>query len=180
MNAGPVTTTVTQRVIPGHEAAYEQFLEGIIGAASQSPGYLGTDVFRPDGDGGEYRVIYRFERSEELRRWLDSSERADWLRQAEPHVDGPMQTEFLTGLEGWFTLPGRPTAPAPPPYKMALVTWATIFPLISLVVIVLGPAMRPVPLVPRLAITTAVTVPLMTWVVMPRVTGLLSRWLFGS
>jgi antibiotic biosynthesis monooxygenase (ABM) superfamily enzyme len=30
----------------------------------------------------------------------------------------------------------------------------------------------------RLGITTALTVPLMTWVVMPRVTRLLRGWLF--
>jgi antibiotic biosynthesis monooxygenase (ABM) superfamily enzyme len=30
----------------------------------------------------------------------------------------------------------------------------------------------------RLGITTALTVPLMTWVVMPRVTRLLHRWLY--
>jgi antibiotic biosynthesis monooxygenase (ABM) superfamily enzyme len=29
---GPVTTTVTRRVKPGHEPFYEQFLEGIIAA----------------------------------------------------------------------------------------------------------------------------------------------------
>jgi uncharacterized protein len=34
------------------------------------------------------------------------------------------------------------------------------------------------PLVARLGITTAIAVPLMTWVVMPRVTRLLRRWLY--
>jgi hypothetical protein len=37
---------------------------------------------------------------------------------------------------------------------------------------------HPPPLVARLAITTAVTVPIMTWLVMPRVTRLLRRWLY--
>jgi antibiotic biosynthesis monooxygenase (ABM) superfamily enzyme len=34
------------------------------------------------------------------------------------------------------------------------------------------------PLAARLGITTALAVPLMTWVVMPRVTWLLRRWLY--
>jgi antibiotic biosynthesis monooxygenase (ABM) superfamily enzyme len=93
-------------------------------------------------------------------------------------VIGPMRTQFLTGLENWFTLPGRSGTPPPPPYKMALVTWTTIFPLITLVVVVLGPVLDGLALVPRLAITTAVTVPVMTWLVMPRVTRLLRRWLY--
>jgi uncharacterized protein len=43
---------------------------------------------------------------------------------------------------------------------------------------VLGPLMEGLALVPRLAITTAVTVPIMTWIAMPRVTRLLRGWLY--
>ena len=177
--AGPVTATVTRLVKPGHEPAYEEFLAGINGAAKAFPGYLGEEVFRPAGGaGGEYRIIYRFDSPAHLRAWLDSSERAAWLARAEPHVAGPMRTEFLTGLESWFTLPAQPGAPPPPPYKMAIVTWAAIFPLITLVVAASAPLIGGLPLVPRLAVTTLVTVSLMTWVVMPRVTWLLRRWLY--
>jgi uncharacterized protein len=173
---GPVTTTVTRRIKPGHEAAYEGFLAGISGAASAFPGYLGVEVFRPaPGANGEYRIVYRFASAAHLRAWLDSPEHAAWLARAEPHVAGPMRTQVLTGLESWFTLPSQPGAPPPPPSKMALVTWATIFPLITLVVVASAPLLGPLPLVARLAVTTAVTVPLMTWVVMPRMTRLLHR-----
>jgi uncharacterized protein len=176
---GPVTTTVLRRVKPGHEAFYEQFLEGIISAARRFPGHLGVEVFRPESaSAGEYRVVYRFDTGEHLRAWLDSDEHAAWLERAEPHVIGPMRTQYLTGLETWFTVPGRPGTPPPPPYKMALLTWVTIFPLITLVVVALGPLIAGLALVPRMAITTAVTVPIMTWVAMPRVTRLLRGWLY--
>jgi uncharacterized protein len=176
---GPVTTTVTRRVKPGHEAAYEAFLASISGAAAAFPGYLGEEVFRPaGGQGGEYRIVYRFDSPDNLQAWLDSAERAAWLQQAEPHVAGLMRTQVLTGLEGWFTLPTQPGTPPPPPYKMALVTWAAIFPLITGVVVATAPLLGRLPLVVRLAVTTGVTVPLMTWVVMPRVTRLLHRWLY--
>jgi hypothetical protein len=72
----------------------------------------------------------------------------------------------------------QPGAPPPPPYKMAVLTWAAIFPLITLVVLATAPLIGPWPLVPRLAVTTAVTVSAMTWVVMPRMTRLLRRWLY--
>lgn len=176
---GPVTTTVTRRVKPGHEAFYEQFLEGINAAASRFPGHLGVDVFRPESAAsGEYRIVYRFDTAEHLRAWLDSDERAAWLERAEPHAVGPMRTRFVTGLESWFTLPGQPGAPPPPPYKMALLTWITIFPLITAVVAITAPLVEELPLVARLGITTTLTVPLMTWVVMPRVTRLLRGWLY--
>jgi antibiotic biosynthesis monooxygenase (ABM) superfamily enzyme len=176
---GPVTTTVTRRVKPGHEAAYERFLAGIGAAARAFPGYLGVEVFRPaPGAIDEYRIVYRFDSATHLRAWLDSAEHAAWLQRAEPHVAGPIQSQVLTGLEGWFTLPSQPGAPPPPPFKMALVTWATIFPLITGVVVATAPLLGGWPLVARLAVTTGVTVPLLTWVLMPRVTRLLGRWLY--
>jgi uncharacterized protein len=176
---GPVTTTVTRRVKPGHEAFYEQFLEGIIAAASRFPGHLGVEVFRPESAAiGEYRTVYRFDTGEHLRAWLDSDEHAAWHERAEPHVIGPAHTSFVTGLESWFTLPDRPGTPPPPPYKMALLTWITIFPLISGIVLATGPLLEGLPVVLRLGIITAMTVPLMTWVVMPRVTRLLRGWLY--
>jgi antibiotic biosynthesis monooxygenase (ABM) superfamily enzyme len=175
---GPVTTTVTRRIKLGHERAYEEFLDGISGAAKTFPGYLGVEIFRPaGGQGGEYRTVYRFDSPAHLRSWLDSEEHAAWLERAEPHVAGPMRTEFLTGLESWFTLPTQTGAP-PPRYKMAAVTWVTIFPLITLVVVVSAPLIGRLALVARLAVTTLVTVSLMTWVVMPRVTRLLRGWLY--
>ena len=176
----PITTTVTRRVKPGHEPFYEQFLEGIIAAASEFPGHLGVEVFRPESAAtGEYRTVYRFDNAEHLRAWLDSDEHAAWLERAEPHVIGPMRTSFVTGLESWFTLPGRPgNASAslqdgaahlghdlPPHHRHHRVT---------------GPLIDELPLVPRLGITTALAVSLMTWVVMPRVTRLLRAWLYPA
>jgi len=61
---------------------------------------------------------------------------------------------------------------------MALLTWITIFPMITAIVAVTGPLLEELPLVVRLGITTALAVPLMTWVVMPRVARLLHRWLY--
>jgi antibiotic biosynthesis monooxygenase (ABM) superfamily enzyme len=176
---GPVTTTVTRRIKPGHEADYEAFLAGISSEAQTFPGYLGVEIFRPASAGsGDYRTVYRFDSADHLRAWLDSSQRASWLERAEPHVAGPMRTQVLTGLEGWFTLPTQPGVPPPPRYKMAILTWVTIFPLITLLVVALAPLVEGLPLVARLAVTTGMAVPLMTWVVMPRVTRLVHRWLY--
>ena len=134
---------MTRRVRPGHEPFYEKFLEGIIAAASEFPGHLGVEVFRPQSaTAGEYRIVYRFDNPEHLRAWLDSAEHAAWVERAEPHAIGPTRTSFVTGLESWFTLPGQPATPPPPPYKMALLTWITIFPLITGIVVARGTAAR--------------------------------------
>jgi uncharacterized protein len=135
-------------------------------------------VFRPhNAAAGPYRVVYRFDTAQHLRAWLDSQEHAVWLERAEPHVLGPLHRQVLVGLEAWFTLSTQPGLP-PPRYKMAILTWVTIFPLITLLVVATAPLLGRLPLVVRLAVTTGVTVSLMTWVVMPRVTRLLGRWLY--
>lgn len=175
---GPVTTTVARRIKPGHEPAFEGVLAENIAAASRFPGHLGVEIFRPASTAsGDYRIVYRFDTGAHLRGWLDSDERAAGLQRAEPHAAAPLHTRCLTGLETWFTLPAQPSAP-PARYKMAILTWVTIFPLITLIVIVLAPLIGTWPVVAQLAITTLLTVPLMTWLVMPRVTRLLGRWLY--
>jgi uncharacterized protein len=69
----PVTTEVTRRIKPGHEAAYEAFLDGISAAARRSSGFLGVEVFRPpSAAAGDYRIVYRFDSRRNLQRWLDS------------------------------------------------------------------------------------------------------------
>src|SRR5262249_56046294 len=128
----------------------------------------GVGVLGLGGRGrGECGSVCRFDLGAPLHAWLDSAERAAWLQRAEPHVAGPMRTQVLTGLESWFTLPTQPGVPPPPPYKMALVTWVIIFPLITLVVVATAPLLGPLPLVARLAVTTRGTLALMTLVVMP-------------
>jgi antibiotic biosynthesis monooxygenase (ABM) superfamily enzyme len=178
---GPVTATVAVRVRVGHEARYEPILEGLINAARRFPGHLGVEVFRPQSAAaGEYRTVYRFDTAQHLREWLDSDVRAGWLQRAAVHVDGPARAGYVTGLETWFTLPNQPGLPSPPPYKMALLTWITIFPLITAIVLTTRGLLTPLPAVVQLAVTTAVAVPLMTWVVMPRVTRLCRGWLYPA
>jgi antibiotic biosynthesis monooxygenase (ABM) superfamily enzyme len=52
--AGPVTT-VTRRVRPGHEAAYEQVLAGISAAAAALLGLLGTGGLPPHPGGQDLK-----------------------------------------------------------------------------------------------------------------------------
>jgi antibiotic biosynthesis monooxygenase (ABM) superfamily enzyme len=177
-DSGRVTTSITTRVKPGHEAAFEHLLDGMAAAASRFAGYEGVEIYRPTGNGNEYRIVYRFDADRSLRRWLNSQERESWLERGRIHFAAPMETQFLTGLESWFTLPSQQGQPPPAPYKMALLTWVTIFPIITVVVLLTTPWLAAVTVIPRLALTTAITVPLMTWVFMPRVTRIFAAWLY--
>ena len=98
------------------------------------------------------------------------------LRQGEDLAQSADQPLVRHGLETWFTLPGRPTLPAPPKWKMAVVTWLALLPK----VLVLGSLLpMDLPVVARAAVSTAIPVALLTWVVMPRVTRWLAPWLYA-
>jgi hypothetical protein len=175
-DGGPVTVTVARRVAPGCERDFEDWYDGIIGAASRFPGFLGAGILRPHAMGGEWHVVYRFADAEDLRRWEASPERAQWLVRAERFAE-ETGVHRVSGLETWFAMPGR-TAPAPPRWKMFLVTLAAIVPLVLLMNVLVLPVLSGWPMLARVLVFSGTLTGLMTWVVMPRMTRLFRRFLY--
>ena len=58
----PVTAVASRRVKQGREQEFEEWASGILAAANEAPGYLGSEVLRPSDneDDDEYRIIFRF------------------------------------------------------------------------------------------------------------------------
>jgi antibiotic biosynthesis monooxygenase (ABM) superfamily enzyme len=68
--------------------------------------------------------------------------------------------------------------PVPPPrHKMALLTWAGVWPVITLILWVLGPVMAMWPLALRTLVLSVLMVLAMTWVVIPSLTRIFLGWL---
>ncbi|CAA9452234.1 MAG: hypothetical protein AVDCRST_MAG02-956 [uncultured Rubrobacteraceae bacterium] len=174
----PATGVASRRVEPGREGEFEDWISGILGEVREFPGYLGTEILRPSSaEDDEYRILYRFDHASNLERWEKSDERRRWLDRAEPLVR-EQTVRRLTGLETWFTLPSRAGEPAPPRYKMAVVTWIAVFPLATVLFMLLQPLLGGAPTVLRTLAFTLVMVTTMTYVVMPRMTRLFSFWLY--
>ena len=72
------------------------------------------------------------------------------------------------------------TPVGPPRYKLALLTWAGAYALITLILALLGPAMASWPLVLRTLVVSVTMVVALTWLVMPRLTRLCRPWLSPS
>ena len=175
----PVTVTVRRRVRPGHEAAYEAWLQGLTrGVAERFDGYLGAEFHRPAQPGGSYRSVFRFDSLDHLETFERSDFRARQLAEAAPFFAAEAAWERMTGLEFWFDPPPGTRVPQPSPHRMALVLIAVVFLLVLTLNLLLGPLMADWPLALRLLATVTLQVGLMTYVIMPRLTPLLAGFIY--
>jgi antibiotic biosynthesis monooxygenase (ABM) superfamily enzyme len=160
------------RLRAGAQPRFEPLLQELVAHAGRADGLQGSSVFTA---GDRYLLLLRFRGHADLERWRQAPAVVERFAAIAPLVAEAEQPQRRTGLETWFTLPGqRAATETPPQWKMALVTWCALLPQ----VLVLALVVPPMPLVLSVAVTTAIPVALLTWVVMPRATNLLARWLY--
>ncbi len=169
--------TVARRVAPGRAREFENWVGGILHAAASFPGFLGGGALRPGRLGDDWHIVYRFASPAQLERWESSRERQEWLARGGGLMD-ETGVQRVSGLETWFSLPGR-TAPAPPRWKMALVALLAIIPLVLTMNVLVLPHVVDWPPVARTVLFSGTLTALMTWVVMPRMTRLFGGFLYG-
>lgn len=193
MNASPAaaqpsgdegaTVVITHRVRAQAQADYERWLLQIAPLCRASPGCLDWHIVRPvPGLTETYTVVIRFDTNEHLKLWMESEARRRLIEQARPLFVTGDDFHISSGLDFWFT-PAGAKAKLPVRWKQYLVTWSAIYPLALLVPMVVVPALDALG-VPRLQpvttlAVTGVVVFLMVYVVMPRYTRLVRRWLFS-
>lgn len=174
-----VTAIVSHIVRLGREQGYEEWVHGIAADARTFIGHLGVSIIRPhDHAHPEYVVILKFDRYDNLKTWLESDIRREWIERLQPLIEQPESIQTLTGLETWFSLPNQPLKAPPPRYKMAIVTWMGVFVTLTVVSRLLAPILSNLPILLNQLITTGLVVVLLTYLIMPRLTRLFKRWLY--
>lgn len=170
----PAKLVIERRVRPGGESTFSAWADALVQLARAHPAHEGSSVFTTaDGDAV---VLMRFADQQALDAWQASDAVQQHLRAGDVHSLATDAPQIRSGFETWFTLPGR-RAMVPPRWKIALITWCALLPQV-LILGTLVPA--GVPRVLSVMITTAIPVAMLTWVIMPRLTRLLHRWLFTS
>jgi len=176
------TAVITHRVRDGQQAGYDAWLSEIGPLCRSFQGHLDLQIIRPiTGITGTYTVIIRFDTREHLQAWMSSQVRKQLIEQVRPLLAQDDDFYIRSGLDFWFTPEGA-RAKVPVRWKQFLVTWSAIYPLVLGIPLVVGPALRQLGVpqghyVDTLFITGAVGV-LMVYLVMPRYTKLIQRWLF--
>jgi uncharacterized protein len=175
----PTAFIVTHVIKPGAEGRYEDWTREILSAVSGFPGYLGRDVVLPSHGDRKYTVVVRFDSHEHLKAWAESETRREFIRRADDLMEKGDQYEIRTGIDFWF----EPKGVKPPkPWKQFLLTASAVYPLSLIIPKLLAPLFRIAPslggtLISGLLIAAILTA-LLTFVIMPHYTRLVSKWLY--
>lgn len=68
----------------------------------------------------------------------------------------------------------------PPKFKIAIITWLAIYPLITVTLYFFGPWLMQLPLLLRTLLLTAVLVPAMVYGIVPALQRVFQKWLFST
>lgn len=178
------TVVITQRVRPTHIADYENWLGEIQPICRSYPGHLDSHVIRPiPGLSAAYTFVIRFDTIENLRNWMESSDRKRLVEKARPIFLHDDSYAIRSGLDFWFTPEGEGVK-VPVRWKQFLLTCTAIYPLVLIIPKIVNPAVARAGFSANGFFSTAVgTVTicfLMTYVIMPHYTKLVRTWLYGK
>jgi uncharacterized protein len=178
----PVTIVVTRRVRPGRESDYEDWLRRLFQEAAALPGYLGANVERPPVDARvrEYTSVFRFDAVDNLRAFERSDMRRRYLAEVVDYVESEASWHQLSGLEFWFTPPKGTVVAQPARWRMALLMIVVVYSLVMSLGQVVGVVLAETPLPFRMLVTIVIEVFFMTYVLMPRLTRLLAKWIYPT
>lgn len=177
------TAVVTHHINQPHLAEYESWLNEIGPMCKRSAGFLDLQIIRPIKDfTTTYTIIIRFDTHEHLKAWMHSDTRKILIDKVRHMLIKDDDFYINSGLDFWFTPQGA-KAKIPVRWKQFFVTWSAIYPL------VLFTPMAVIPVLDYLGlpqnkyldtfIVTGLIVSLMIYVIMPRYTKLIHRWLFN-
>lgn len=172
----PVTVVIARRPVAGREEDLVAWAYGITNAANAFRGHLGAQIYPPSGSEREDLVIaFSFATAEDLSVWEHSPERQDWIERGRPLIVGSQKAHAVSGFEGIFSPSVQASRTPPPRWKTATIIGLALFPMSVLVTWLLGPHISGWNVVPRVALSTLIVVPYMTWLGVPWLT----RWLHG-
>jgi antibiotic biosynthesis monooxygenase (ABM) superfamily enzyme len=115
-----------------------------------------------------------------LRKFEESELLSRYLHEVKDYVEADAIWKEFTGLEYWFTPPKGSMIPQPSRFRMALVMIAVVFGLVFSIGQLISMVAAEVPSYLRLFVTICIDIFLLTYVLMPRITRLLAKWIYPS
>ncbi|HIK16810.1 MAG TPA: hypothetical protein IGS53_16210 [Leptolyngbyaceae cyanobacterium M33_DOE_097] len=168
-------------IVKAKEGMFCQWQEAMQKEVAKFEGYVRTDIFPPvKGVQKNWHIAVHFDSPANLTNWLDSENRHLLIRYGRSKFGGYRYTSLGTGLESWFSRNLKPDAStSPPPWKQNFAVLLGLYPTVMVETLLFSHfgLMETWTLAPKMFINNLVSCSLLTWVVMPLVTRLLSFWL---
>lgn len=173
-----ISVWITRTAKPGREAELQAALREFIQASFEHGGVYGANMLSPvsGSDSREYGILRTFANEAERDAFYVSPLFKRWEEKARELTEGEPVHRELHGLEAWFRNPSQP----PPRWKMAVLTFAGVYPLTSALPPWFGRLLAPWHPLLINVVVTALVVAALTWAIMPLLTRLARPWLTPS
>ena len=171
-----VAVVVSHPVAPGREDEFLAWQKRLDEIERAFPGFGGSELFRPvPGVQEEWTSVFRFDTEEHLNNWLESPERKKLLDEGAEFQNFELH-RIASPFGSWFSF-GDAGAGAPPQWKTAFAVLVGLYPLVVVLTLIIAKIWPDGALWQTLLLGNALSVPILTWVVMPIVTRGLRFWL---
>lgn len=174
------TFIVFHEVLQQDQKSYEHWLKKIIRAAADFDGHLGVNIIQPAPGGRRYSIAVKFASSSDALLWQYSDTRKALLKDVQHLLAHDEQIAISTGIDNWFTT-DSPAAQRPKRYKQWILTTMVIWMLTMIIPQTLQPLIEFAPILGLFGIrhflTAAIIVGLVIYLIMPRLSKSLTRWL---
>ncbi|MFE7387326.1 antibiotic biosynthesis monooxygenase [Streptomyces sp. NPDC057582] len=178
-----VTAVVSHEVRPGREEGFLRWQEKAFKAQAKSPGFMGSELFKPvEGVQEHWVVVFRFDSREHLDDWLASDVRQTLLEEGRTYFASYDVRKVGSAFSGWFRFGEGKQGNAPPNWKQAMTVLLALYPTVMVLNLTEGRWLDKlgVPGYIGLFIGNMLSISALTWLLMPLVNKALAFWLVPS
>lgn len=159
----PVTAIFKRRVKSGRETDFLNWSRRITAVCRTFDGYVSTKLIEPVKPNGDYVTVVTFDNFRHYQQWEESEKRQQLLEGMQELIDGEVSQEQIVGL---YQFLGKEEKKWPPDWRMVLVAYAAIWPLVHFIPPLINPWLPEQSLVQSLLSTAVITI-LMGYVSLP-------------
>lgn len=178
-----VTAVVSHEVKPGREEGFLRWQEKVLKAQERSPGFMGSELFKPvEGVQERWVVVFRFDSRDHLEDWLESDVRSRLLEEGRTYFVSYDVHKVGSAFSGWFRFGTGAQDTAPPNWKQAMSVILALYPTVMVLNLTVGSELEElnIPGYAALFIGNVLSVSALTWLLMPLVNRALAFWLVPS
>ncbi|MBS2039274.1 antibiotic biosynthesis monooxygenase [bacterium] len=171
----PVTLVIPTRVPAEKREEFRAWQAEMNALERTFPGFIESRLVEPVS-GEEWTIVMRFDSKEHVESWLQSEQRQILMAKIDAGLHG-QERQLVVDFGGWFEAAPRDGRPAS--WKQMLSVLIAIYPVVMLTMLYIDPPLTSLhmPLFLSVLRGNLLSCCLLTWLIMPRLTGALSFWL---